>query len=104
MTEQAQAALFARAVELWGRDAQMLMVVEECGELSQAVLRFLRERPITGAEIADEIADVTIMCGQLSAMLGLGEMVQERIEYKLARLQVRVEKASENLTAADRSA
>ncbi len=78
-----------RAVELWGHVAQWRMVQEECGELVAAVNRFDRGRAVV-VELAEEVADVTILMAQARLMLG-EKVVDEAIERKLARLEKRIE-------------
>lgn len=62
-------AVFAKAVERWGRDFQAMMLAEECGELVAAMSQFLRRR--VGAErVIEEVADVYIMLAQVPHLLG----------------------------------
>lgn len=65
--------IMEEALELWGEEAQMLMVVEELGELSHEILKYLRAYGIEKAEartrIAGEHADVSIMLDQLAFIM-----------------------------------
>jgi NTP pyrophosphatase (non-canonical NTP hydrolase) len=76
------------AIKLWGAASQWRMVQEECGELVAAINRFDRGRTVT-VELAEEIADVTILMEQARLMLG-SEVVDEAIERKLSRLEGRI--------------
>lgn len=75
--EQKETALYEAAVEKFGEDAQMLIAVEELGELSKALLKWLRYKNFDQGRreellraIAEERADVSIMLNQLEVMFG----------------------------------
>ena len=75
--EQKETALYEAAVEKFGEDAQMLIAVEELGELSKALLKWLRYKNFDQGRreellkaIAEERADVAIMLNQLEVMFG----------------------------------
>ena len=82
--------LYKAAIEAWGVDAQQWMVVEELSELQEALSRLRRGR-IGPEDVADEIADATIMLEQLKMMLGVEKRVELGIERKIERLQRRLE-------------
>jgi NTP pyrophosphatase (non-canonical NTP hydrolase) len=89
MTESERQDLYARAISLWGANAQIRMLQEECGELVAMVNRFDRKR--CGVEdVAAEVADVMILCEQARLITG-GALVDEAIAFKLERLLGRVE-------------
>ena len=66
------------------------MVVEECSELTNAICKFRRSR-VNEDDIITEIADVMIMCEQLSNYFGK-EKVELEKERKLERLKERLSK------------
>lgn len=70
--------------------AQAAMVVEECSELTNAICKFRRGR-VGEDDIITEIADVMIMCEQLSNYFGK-EKVELEKERKLERLKERLSK------------
>ena len=70
--------------------SQTFMVVEECSELIDAICKFRRGR-VGNNEIITEIADVMIMCEQLSYYFGK-EKVELEKERKLERLKERLSK------------
>lgn len=78
--------LCRRAMEIYGFPAQAAMVVEECSELTNAICKFRRGR-VGEDDIITEIADVMIMCEQLSNYFGKEKVALER-ERKLTRLEV----------------
>ena len=83
--------IYRAAIEAWGVDAQQWMVVEELSELQEALSRLRRGR-ISPEDVADEIADATIMLEQLQLMLGIEKLTQQCVERKLQRLQRRLER------------
>ena len=77
-----------RAISKWGDNNQMNVVVEECSELVQAIMKYNRH---TKAEewrlkCVEEAADVSIMLEQLIEMISNEKEFQEIRNYKLKRL------------------
>lgn len=80
--------LFAKASEKWGEQFQLVMGLEECAELQKEICKIYRgdyslERQ---QKLAEEIADVELMCDQLEYMFGLANKIQEHRTQKLNRL------------------
>ena len=75
--------LLKKAIDKWGYDRQMYKAIEECAELIKAICKYDVEN------VLEECADVLIMCEQIKIMFG-AEKVEEMIEYKLKRLEVRL--------------
>lgn len=74
------------------RSSQMGVAQEECAELIQAISK-VRRLGINGETLdhmAEDIADVRIMCAQLVAILGLNEAVSRNIDQKLDRQMKRI--------------
>lgn len=92
-------AIYRRALDKWGPEAQLLKVAEECSELAAAVLQHLQNR-VPVHEVAEEIADVEIMLGQMRLYFGV--IVESKKQAKLERLAYRLEEeyGSESNTAA----
>ena len=83
------------AVRTWGRDAQMLMMVEEMSELTKEICKFYRTTDDKSASavagnIREEMADVQIMLDQMKIMFG---RVEPMMRAKLDRLEKRLEAA-----------
>ena len=83
------------AVRTWGRDAQMLMMVEEMSELTKEICKFYRTTDDKSASavagnIREEMADVQIMLDQMKIMFG---RVEPMVRAKLDRLEKRLEAA-----------
>ena len=78
--------LYEQALNTWGHESQIIMAIEECGELITALAQAYRGRNV---DIAEEIADVKIMMEQLSLIFG--ETLVEEIKHeKLKRLAKRL--------------
>lgn len=88
MTEVKQLNLYNKALARYGIDAQKLMVVEECGELLNALAKLSRGRASI-EELITELADVHIMVEQMALYYGWAEFQEEK-ERKLERLQQRL--------------
>jgi NTP pyrophosphatase (non-canonical NTP hydrolase) len=83
--------ILTTAIEKYGQWAQILMCIEECAELTNALAKLSRNR-VTYPEIITELADVSIMVDQLSMMFGFTQVQEER-KRKIERLKERLEKA-----------
>ncbi len=60
--------LYTEAIALWGRGSQINMAEEELIELLLELKRLIRNRNDGFTSLAEEIADVEIMCQQLRVM------------------------------------
>ena len=81
----------ADALRLWGQDAQLDMMIEECAEFIQAVQHYKRGR--VGADaVASEIADVRLMMDQAAHMFG-EDLCRDLHRQKLIRLTTRIDAA-----------
>ncbi len=76
--------IYRAALAKWGEEAQFDQAVEECAELIAALKHFKRDK-VGRQQIIDELADVALMVGQLSFMLG-EDRVEEAIQSKLCKL------------------
>ena len=76
--------IYQATIDKWGEDAQYDQAVEECAELITALKHYRRGKIDQQAVIA-ELADVTLMLGQLSWMFG-PEQVDAAIKIKLEKL------------------
>ncbi len=76
--------LYRATLEKWGIEGQYDQAVEECAELI-TVLKHFRRGKADAAAVINELADVTLMVGQLSYMFGEAE-VQKAIGVKLEKL------------------
>jgi NTP pyrophosphatase (non-canonical NTP hydrolase) len=77
---------YQAALNKWGEEAQYDQAVEECAELIIALKHFRRGK-VNRQSVIDELADLTLMLGQLTWMLGEKE-VSLAVEKKLAKLNL----------------
>ena len=86
--------LYKKAVEKWGVEAQVDMVVEECAELILAIQKVKRKLGKAPAkkllDVAYEIADVEIMLEQMKTILCCHGVVEMNKKVKLERLKKRL--------------
>ena len=82
-----QIAKAKKIAEHYGRDPQMAVAQEECAELIQASSKIRRNgvSPQTLDHLAEELADVRIMCVQLAGLFGVTHEVNEYAVFKLDR-------------------
>lgn len=71
--------VYRAALEKWGVEAQYDQTIEECAELI-AALKHLKRDKVDEEQIVSELADVTLMIGQLTWMFG-----EERVKAAVAR-------------------
>lgn len=82
-------AVYRRAIEKFGEESQLWMVIEEMAELAKEICKFQRGKRRL-ADIADEIADVAIMLEQSTMIFGVDYMVREHMNAKIERLKERL--------------
>ena len=76
--------IYLKTIKKWGKEAQYDQMTEECAELITALQHFRRGK-INQQAVIDEIADVTLMLGQLTWMFG-AERVEESVQKKIKKL------------------
>jgi NTP pyrophosphatase (non-canonical NTP hydrolase) len=81
--------IYEQTIDKWGAEFQADMAIEECAELIVALRSYARGRVDIRA-VAEEVADVEIMCQHLRVVAGQG-LVDQIKEYKLSRLQDRID-------------
>ena len=81
--------LYQRAIDKWGANLQIDMLMEECAELIAAINRWRRGRTDV-AVVAEEIADVEIMLEQMR-LLFPEQVIEASKREKLERLADRLE-------------
>jgi len=80
--------VFKAAIELWGEEAQIDMMIEEAGELIVAMCHFKRARkykPLSA--LTEEIADVELMLEQIKYMLDIEQDVAGMVRENYHRLE-----------------
>ena len=76
----------------YGKEPQMGVAQEECAELIQAISKVRRKGAAADSRghLAEEIADVLIMCAQLTKLFNLDLAVARKIDQKLDRQLERI--------------
>jgi len=77
--------IYRATLAKWGEEAQYDQMVEECAELIASLKHFKREK-VAADSIINELADVTLMVGQLTWMFG-PDKVEMAISDKLEKLR-----------------
>ena len=75
---------FERALKTWGKEPQMLQVIEEMSELTKEILKNINRQKDNINEIIEETADVEIMLEQLKVCYNIADRVAE---YKISKLK-----------------
>ena len=81
--------LYQKVLARWSRH-QVMMAIEETGEMLNALAKFDRGR-CDEDEVITELADVSIMMEQMAEMFGYEKFEAEK-DRKLNRLKERLEK------------
>lgn len=77
--------IYRASLAKWGLEGQYDQAVEECAELI-AVLKHFRRGKADAEEVIAELADVTLMVGQLIHIFGQ-DRVQAAIDAKIEKLR-----------------
>ena len=82
-----KAATLKRAVDCFGETSQLIVAVEECSELQKEITKYIRGKRCP-ENIAEEIADVLIMIGQIQVIYPevTDELINTFITKKLGRI------------------
>lgn len=77
-----------RAVNMWGRQSQLVICMEEMAELTKELSKNLRGQD-NELGIAEEVADVEIMLEQIKLLYGIHNEVESVRAEKILRLSKR---------------
>lgn len=86
MQKSKEIAIYQKIIKKFGKEAQMIVAIEECSELQKAITKLLRGYDNITA-LSEEIADVEIMIEQLKIMFKNKKQVDEFIKFKLQRTE-----------------
>lgn len=87
----AEDRVLREAIERYGEDMQLTVLLEEMSELAKEICK--RKRGVQNAfKIAEEAADVRIMLRQLEMILQNGDKVRAFERMKIDRLSERLER------------
>lgn len=84
-----------RALEAFGAQAQVMMVIEEMSELTKELCKNNRGQENT-THIAEEIADVEVVLCQMKMLFDCAGQVETFRRYKLERLAGRIKEVKEH--------
>ena len=91
MSEIDEQELYARTISVWGKEPQMLQVIEEMSELIKEILKNVNRKKNNVAEIIEETADVEIMLGQLKYCYDIEKQVKDYKAEKLKTIAKRLD-------------
>lgn len=80
-----------RALETWGEQPQMMMVVEEMSELMKEILKNVCRHKNNIEQIIEETADVEIMLEQLKENYQIAEKVDAYKAEKIKLIEQRLD-------------
>lgn len=83
--------ILQKAIDVWGKQAQLLMVLEEMSELQKEILKHVNRGKDNLPQIIDETADVAIMLTQLQMIFGIEDAVEKHIPEKIELIRARLE-------------
>lgn len=87
MTRYVSQEICKAALTTWGKQTQLMMLLEEMSELQKEVLKNINRNKDNVAAIAEETADVLIMLDQLIDMYDIRDAVGQQVAFKLNRVK-----------------
>ena len=84
--------VYERALKAWGKNAQMLQVIEEMSELTKEILKNINRGKDNVDCIIEEVADVEIMLEQLKCCYDIKSQVDTYKSSKLIKLEKKLDK------------
>jgi hypothetical protein len=87
-----RAKVYTNALVSWGEKMQMVIAVEELSECQKEICKFYR-RLGNAENLAEEIADATICLEQMRLYFGLNDLVCQKMDEKVKRLDDRLKAA-----------
>ena len=83
---------YTNALITYGEKAQMVVALEELSECQKEICKILRGKGNL-ANLAEEIADATIMLEQLRLFFQINDLVCQKMDEKISRLDNRLREA-----------
>ncbi len=83
--------IYERALKTWGKEPQMLQVIEEMSELTKEILKNINRKKDNIAELIEETADVEIMLSQLKCCYNISQEVEDYKANKLIKIAKRLD-------------
>ena len=82
--------ILEKAIQTWGKEAQVLMVLEEMAELQKEILKNINRGKENLMELIDETTDVEIMLTQLKMIYGIEDAVKNHRSEKIEKIEERL--------------
>lgn len=82
---------YERALKAWGKEPQMLQVIEEMSELTKEILKNINRKKDNINELIEETADVEIMLEQLKICYNIADAVTKYKTEKLKKIDQRLD-------------
>lgn len=79
--------LCQQTVEKWGKDSQLMKLLEEMSELQKEIIKNISFGKDNLNEIAEETADVLIMLERLIYIYNMSDKVNEQAAFKVNRVK-----------------
>ena len=83
--------IYHRALKTWGKNPQLLQVIEEMSELIKEILKNVNRGKDNISEIIEETADVEIMLEQLKCCYNIKQEVEDYKRQKLLKIAKRLD-------------
>lgn len=83
--------IYHRALKTWGKNPQMLQVIEEMSELIKEILKNVNRGKDNISEMIEETADVEIMLEQLKCCYNIKQEVEDYKKQKLLKIAKRLD-------------
>lgn len=83
--------IYQRALKVWGKEPQLLQVIEEMSELTKEILKNINRKKENIDEIIEETADVEIMLEQLKCCYNIKQQVEDYKAQKLLKIEKRLD-------------
>ena len=96
-----RAQVYTNALVCYGENTQMVIALEELSEVQKEICKRLRGYS-NDEHLAEEIADATIMLEQIRLFFGLNDLVCEKMDDKVRRLDALLAVQGDNLLGGER--
>lgn len=89
---EARANVYAEAIATFGKEVQLIVALEELSEAQKEICKALRG-DIRADNLAEEVADATIVLEQVRQIFGINDQVCSQMDAKILRLRRRIDDA-----------
>ena len=89
--ELERSKIYESAWKKWGAEMQSTVAIEEMSEVQKEICKVLRGKG-NRENLAEEIADATIMLEQIQQIFNIKASAESWVDYKVAKLKKELEK------------